>query len=539
MLSLLRRPLLLPLLSGLLCWLAWPPLGFTAALFVAFIPLLALSNRPLSNYHYLLYLYLGLFTWNLATTWWIWNASLLGAWLAIFVNSLLMTLPWMGYRWVQRRAGVQAGAAALVVFWMSFEYLHQLDWGLSWPWLTLGNAFAVRTAWVQWYEYTGTSGGTLWVLAVNLLLYHSSLRAFRNLQSQTPNPKSEIPNLKSSILLRFITLLVIALPLVISRWLQPSVPPPDAAATPNVVVVQPNIDPYEKVSTGSFEAQLQELIRLSEEKIDSNTTLLVWPETALYSPNGFDETLLRENFFLTPLFAFLQRHPRLQLFTGIESYRLFNEKVSPYARPISDSRQWYEAYNGSVLLDSGGARQFYHKSMLVPGVETLPRFLLFLGPVFEKFGGTTGGYARQAERNPVDTRSGYRLAPAICYESIYGEYMSRYRAQGANLVAIITNDGWWGNTPGYRQHLAYARLRAIENRCWVVRSANTGVSCFIDPAGTVYQAQDWWTAASVKQPIPATNGSTFYARYGDLLSKAALVLSVLLLGVGWWVRKKY
>jgi apolipoprotein N-acyltransferase len=298
-------------------------------------------------------------------------------------------------------------------------------------------------------------------------------------------------------------------------------------------VIQPNIDPYEKVATGTFEAQLQQLIRLSESAVDSNTTLLVWPETALYSSNGFDEQNLKSNFFLNPLFDFLRRHPKLNLFTGIESYRVFPEKVSLYARPIDGTSQFYEVYNGSVLLDSSGARQFYHKSMLVPGVETLPRFLLFLGPVFEKFGGTTGGYARQAHRTPVPTSNHYKLAPAICYESIYGEYMSRYIANGANLIAIITNDGWWGNTPGHHQHMAYARLRAIETRRWVVRSANTGISCFVDPLGNVLQPQPWWTEAAIQQQIPVSNGSTWFVRFGDVLSKLALVLAAgfLLLGI--------
>ena len=174
--------------------------------------------------------------------------------------------------------------------------------------------------------------------------------------------------------------------------------------------------------------------------------------------------------------------------------------------------------------------------MLVPGVETLPRFLLFLGPVLEKLGGTTGGYARQLERTPVATTNGYVIAPAICYESIYGEYMSRYIANGANIIAIITNDGWWGNTPGHKHHLLYAKLRAIETRKWVVRSANTGISCFIDDAGNILQPQPWWTEAAIKMNVPANNEKTFFVRFGDLISKLSLVLSVLLVLPGVYYR---
>lgn len=166
--------------------------------------------------------------------------------------------------------------------------------------------------------------------------------------------------------------------------------------------------------------------------------------------------------------------------------------------------------------------------MLVPGVETLPRFLLFLAPVFEKFGGTAGGYARQDERTPLQTNSNFVLAPAVCYESIYGEYMSRYVADGANLITIITNDGWWGNTPGYQQHQLYAKLRAIETRTWVARSANTGISCFIDPSGRVHQPQPWWQEAAIKMQIHAPAQKTVFVKWGDMIGKLASICTILL-----------
>ena len=126
----------------------------------------------------------------------------------------------------------------------------------------------------------------------------------------------------------------------------------------------------------------------------------------------------------------------------------------------------------------------YHKAKLVPGVETLPSFLNFMGKWFEDFGGISGTLGRDSERKvfvPWDNH--FKAAPIICYESIFGDYITEYVRKGANILTIITNDGWWGNTPGYKQHMNYARLRAIETRKWVARSANTGISCFIDPVG--------------------------------------------------------
>jgi apolipoprotein N-acyltransferase len=509
------HPVFLSLLSGILFFLSWPTISFTVAVFFAFIPLFIIQEQQYSRVTYFFLVYLALFVWNVSTTWWIWNSTAVGAIMAIVANSLLMCLPWMGFNYVYRKLGVVWAYPAFILFWMSFEYIHLQDWGLSWPWLTLGNVFASRIEWVQWYEYTGTSGGTLWVLLVNVLLY-----LFLKRFSQTASQKT--------VRAGMIVFALIA-PIGISLLIQNNIKQPEPGNKHSVVIVQPNIDPYEKIATGTFEMQLQKLIRLSESKVDSNTTLLIWPETALYSPNGFDESNLNTNFFLHPLFDFLKRHPQMQLFTGIESYRVFNEKVSAVAKPIEGTSNFYEVYNGSVLLDSTGARQFYHKSMLVPGVETLPKFLLFLGPVFEKFGGTAGGYATQNERTPVTTNHHLSLAPAICYESIYGEYMRTYVANGANLITIITNDGWWGNTPGHKQHQLYAKLRAVETRTWVARSANTGISCFIDPAGNVIQPQPWWQEAVTKYSFMPIQRKTFFVRYGDLLSKAALLLSAFIL----------
>ena len=97
--------------------------------------------------------------------------------------------------------------------------------------------------------------------------------------------------------------------------------------------------------------------------------------------------------------------------------------------------------------------QFYNKSKLVPGVETLPDFLLWMGPVFEKFGGTSGGYGRSKTSAVLPSREiPYVTAPIICYESIYGNMWQVHVNKGANLLTIMTNDGWWGNT-GHKQHL--------------------------------------------------------------------------------------
>jgi apolipoprotein N-acyltransferase len=145
-------------------------------------------------------------------------------------------------------------------------------------------------------------------------------------------------------------------------------------------------------------------------------------------------------------------------------------------------------------------------------------------------GGTTGTLGTQSERTVLKgIDANQRLAPSVCYESIYGDFMRKYVAGGANFIGIITNDGWWGDTPGYKQHLAYARLRAIENRRNVVRAANTGISCFINQRGDISQAQPYWEKAAIKGQIHLNNSRTVFSYTGDLFGRAASVFSIWLI----------
>lgn len=521
-------PFLLALIGGTLLSTGWPPLPYTPLLFVAWIPLLWMEELVKRKWVFFGLTYLHLLIWNTLTTWWIWHASGPGAIGAIATNSLLMCLPWLGYRFLKNRKGTPIGLLGLIAGWMSFEYLHLQDWGLSWPWLTLGNGLATQLNWIQWYEFTGSSGGSLWIWIINALLFLQ----FRQRTLPADAPRKPY---------RWIALVGILIPIGISYAIKNGVTSThENVSSQEVAILQPNVDPYEKVSSfTSFDDQLQALIRQSEAGISDSTTLLIWPETAMYRLGGIGEQELKaRSSKFDSLWTFLARHPKLKLFTGVESYAIVSEKSvnstpAPDWLQIPGTPSFLEAYNGAALLDATGARSFYHKSKLVPGVETLPSFLHILDRWFEKFGGTSGGYTPQKDRTVLESENGYRLAPAICYESIYGEHLSRYFSKGANLLVIITNDGWWQNTPGHKQHWLYARLRAIENRRWVARSANTGISGFIDPVGNEVAPQPYGKSSCVRTRIPVqTDRPTFFAQTGDILSK---LIGAFYIGIWIWV----
>lgn len=503
-----------------MAWLAWPGLPFTFLIFFAWIPLIIVAEEVKKQSHFLGLCYLAMLTWNLGTTWWIWNATAPGAVAAWLANSLLMCVPWLAFRFFRNKLSPLPGYLFLVAGWMSFEWLHLQDWGLSWPWLTLGNIFAMRPDWIQWYQHTGVAGGTLWILLVNILLH-------RHWKINTQQCGS-----KNYRWLLAGTALVI-IPAGISVALYSSRSFLNTGTQKEVVIVQPNIDPYEKVTASSANDQVEKLLQLTRAASNKETALVIWPETALYSPYGFDEEKLNQYSVLQPIFNWLNTYQQSSLFTGIESFRWMNSPTK-YSSPTVEGKMFYEAYNGAVLLDKYGTAGTYHKSMLVPGVETLPWFLRFMNNWFHKFGGVTAGYAKQEERTLLNEKNGFHLVPAICYESIYGDFLRQTVKQGANLIAVITNDGWWKKTPGHIQHLHYARLRAVETGCWVARSANTGISAIIDPSGKIIESRGYDEASTLRYSIPLTKPApTFYVQHGDWLYKLMALLTILLAGRAW------
>jgi apolipoprotein N-acyltransferase len=514
-------PTMLALLGAFLLWLGWPvhPAPLAAVLLVGWVPYLTLEHlltrRGASGRKVWCYSYLLLLLWNVFTTYWVSYSTLGGGITAVVANAALMSLPLTAFRLTKKHFGPKLGYASLPVFWIAFEQLH-LHWFLTWPWLTLGNGFAQANQWVQWYEYTGFLGGSLWMWVVNLLVF----RAWFTTQGTAPWQKLG-PRWGHA-------LLAASLPILLSYAIGSRYQ--EKGETAEVLVVQPNIDPYnEKFEGGSrfvsYDEQLTRLLTLTEQNLTPNTKLVLWPETSL------DETYFEATFEGYPkvqrLRNWLALHPGLDLITGLTSVRQYGPdkaNASPTAR-FREDLGYYDVFNAAVRLP--GPAQFYHKSRLVPGVEGVPPWLSMF--VID-LGGTAGGLGSQEERTVYPTAtSALKVAPVICYESVYGDFVNQYARNGATLIGIITNDGWWSDSPGHLQHLQYATLRAIETRRDVARSANTGISGFINQKGEITQQTGWWVPAVSRATVHLNTELTFYVRHGELLGPACQVLAVLLL----------
>ena len=137
-------------------------------------------------------------------------------------------------------------------------------------------------------------------------------------------------------------------------------------------------------------------------------------------------------------------------------------------------------------------------------------------------------YGVSDDVNNLTAKDGTEVGVMICYESIYGEYYRRTANYGAQFTAVITNDGWWGDTPGYRQHFRFAKLRAIETRRDVVHVANTGISGLIDQKGDVIQRTGWWEPVSMRGTVNLNDKKTYYTTHGDVVGRICSFLFLLL-----------
>ena len=587
-------------LPALFFWLSWDPMPFTPLVFIGFIPLFYLADWGLqtSKWKNFGVLFSALLLWNIATTWWVWFASDVGAIAMLILNTYLMYLPFGFTRWLQRKKGFQWDAKWLfVAIWLLYEYGHH-RWDLSWPWLTLGNAFSGMTWYVQWYEFTGTLGGTALILAVNILFY----QALRN--NQWKDKRSWMMRFRLPLgIVCFFGLLSVLLGQLATDFVHQK---KSKLKQPyRVVAIQPNYDPYDE----KFVLDPMQMVRDMAKTTDSAgpADCVLWPETSLVSnidvgspaqdmqvsylmhhwqKNGSADIEPRRDSFQN---RYRQAEPPAMLIGSnmIHWYSWMGKgKPDVAARQSSNPEFWYTLHNSALWIQPellihpigsdrfkherlrgsmvSGDIQFYHKSKLVPGTEQLP-FVTVL-PFLERLAisldenSASGTLGKNATAKALGNGNS-KVAPIICYESIYGDYVSDYVKDGASWLAVITNDAWWNNTPGHKQHFSFAKLRAIEQRKWLVRSANTGISGFIDPLGRTTLRSGWYqgrderstevaldkhadegkmtqvgTQLALSQTIYLNQYRTLYNRLGDGKILAMLVLGMLFLS--WFNRKR-
>ena len=541
----------LALLSGLLIAASWPTNGFTPLIFIAFVPLIFLQDNKITSQqdnkkdNIFLFSFLTFLVWNSLTTWWVWNSTPAGSIAMILLNSTFMATTFWLYHFTRKKIfHNKGGFFLLILFFLAFENLH-LTWQLNWPWLNIGNVFSHNHTWVQWYEFTGTAGGTIWVLLANILAYKvlKRLQEYKTTKPQDLTPESventtgefgtstssvTEPNpqfLSSSTPQILLFLAVVLIPIIASKIMYHSYE--EKGEEVEVVVAQPNIDPWKEEFRLSAAEILDRNFSVAEPLITENTRFVLSPESTIHESIWLEKIKLYRSIKESKLFS---KNNNITYIVGASTLGLASDKNDFAARKFYDADEYYYSYNTALSINDTADIQIHQKSKLTPGVEMMPSWW-FLRPIKNlaiDLGGTVGTLKSEDTVSVFDYGK-YKVAPLICYESVFGDYVTDFVRNGANMIFVITNDGWWGDTPGHRQHFEMSKLRAIENRRSVARSANTGVSGFINQRGDVVESSNYWEPIGLRNTLNVNDEMTFYSRHGDYIYRAASFIAALVL----------
>lgn len=499
------------IISGVLLGLSFPPFPFPFLIIPGFLALFRLMQLTSTGKELAYVSYPGLVIWNIITTYWLSFATVAGGIASILANAALMTIPLGLIRYVHYRFQSNVISTLLVAaLWVSYEFLH-LRWDLSWPWLTLGNAFAISVPIIQFISITGVLGISFWLISIAYLL-------FRWVNSE-----------RKSILVATILVLIIPSGGSFLYYLNYT---PEYEQTMETAILQPNYDSYQELASyPDAITPLRELLDQTETVITDQTEVIFWPENALQDNIRQD---LRDDLVV----AIDNRVSEwdIPLITGTAYVVLYDDQNAPQLARGTFQGRSFNIYNAAVAFEPGAAtNQHYKKIELVPVVERIPfvKTIARLDIFTFLDWGNIAGYG-QGNKHTLFDINGTQVPALICYDSVYPETVGTFVDDGANFITVITNDGWWGNTSGHIQHFDYARLRAIENRRAVLRSANNGISGVILPNGDVEVRTEYWTKDGFVYDVPLKENKTIYTRYGDWIGRLSVAgVIIFFISTGW------
>lgn len=515
--------------TGILFGLAYPPFNLYTLIFPAFA-LLINTIHEAENYKKLwLRTYFIFLCFELTAISWIMlsgfreNADrflILGGFFTVIIHSAFFTLPVLLYRFIRKNSNIKDKVIVYIFpfLWVAAEYFFSLG-EASFPWLLTGNAFTTNPHKIQFIEITGVWGISLWASFLGVLLYHIFI-LYKTSEK-----------LKNIIFLLSIFILVYFSPDLYTIFTKSKKEYSNFKGEKDieVSVIQPNINPWKK--WGAKQSELvngyADLIRRAS-VLSNETKLIVLPETAtpfyLLGENYEDKYKTLKDVCDSIGISVLAGTPDMVVYFDSSKARKDSKRFSSGLK--------YDTFNSAVLIEPGkdkSSLQKYSKIKLVTGSERMPyqESLVFLKDII-KWGVGISSFQTGRDTTIFKLPGGEDFSTVICYESIYPEFFSSFTEKGAGFCVVITNDGWWGKLPGTYQHNQYSVLRAIENRRWIVRCANTGISCFIDPYGNMTENTEINTEKIIHKKIGTNNHLTFYTKHRDLLPQLIAIFSAIL-----------
>ncbi|HCA43843.1 MAG TPA: apolipoprotein N-acyltransferase [Bacteroidetes bacterium] len=522
--SIFNARILIIILTGICFGLSFPPVNFHYLIFLALVSYISIiincnSYLQVFRISFLIFLFSGLtaISWialsgfREGADWFI----IVGGVFTILFHTIFYIIPSLIFYFIYKHTkDFKFKYVFLITFpfvWVGFEYLQTLG-QINFPWLIIAYTQTYNIDKIQFADITGMFGVSFWICIISCLLY-LIIRLIRE----------EKINLKSPLLfiLIFITLIVYLLPSFYKH-----APENENREGLKLGIIQPNINPWKKWGSKYKELNLDYINQYKEITKDTSVKLVIMPETAF--PFYFRYDFYNEQYLL---FKNVIDSVGVPLLTGSPDLYVYgkDEETPVDARKFDNTDKFYDVFNSALLINPGEPKDsitIYNKIKLVAGSERMPyqEKLTFLRDLI-KWG--VGISAFQTGNDTVLFNiNNYLFNTAICYESVFPGFISEFVNKGSEFIVIITNDGWWGELSGTYQHNQYAVFRAIENRRWIARCANTGISCFITPKGEMKNETGINEKINISEVIFPKKDLTFYTKYGDWFAKICLYLTI-------------
>ncbi len=531
-----RNDRLLLVLSGLMLGISFPPFPFpfSLLLFFGLIPYFFVIQKKETLAEISRATYLTFFVFSVITLYWVgsWQKEadpflMISGGVLLFFNPILFLIPSTLLYLARRVFKTKSVIFLFPIFWITYEYMYMLT-DLSFPWLTLGNGMATFIPFIQAADIVGAVGVSLIIVYINVFLY-------RALESYIKSKRLFVINLSAALA---IILLVTGYGIYKLETYKIN------TKTIKVGLIQPNLDPWDKWDVNNLDGLTGIYMRLSKEAVDKGAKLIVWPETALpvFLTDG------SYNSIVDSIYSFVRRND-VFLLTGMPDARFYfkGDKIPPDAKYSKLNGYYYTTYNGILLFSPYTSRlQRYGKMKLVPFGERVPFVdtFPFLGDLIKWGVGISGWNVGRDTTNftfpyPLQGKNpAYRtnhdsisIDGLVCFESVFPYFVADFVQRGAQIITVVTNDSWYGRSSGPYQHKEISVLRAIENRRAVVRAANGGISCIIDPLGRTVTESKLFTSTIIVGSVPIESGETFFTRYPLIVPVFASMFSLWVFGI--------
>ncbi|MBK8945311.1 MAG: apolipoprotein N-acyltransferase [Ignavibacteriae bacterium] len=511
-----RKELLFGLISGILLALSFPPIPMTYLIFSALIPYLIVIEKRNTLAEINRFTYFTIFFFNIFTLYWVgsWTKDadpflMLSGSILMFFNPIVFLIPSTLYYFAKKYLNKNIALFLLPWFWLFYEYIYSIT-DFKFPWLSLSNALPYLTSYVQIVDIIGSYGLTVLIIYTNIF-------AYKLFQNYNENKKC-----KFNYAILFILILIIPIiygMIKINNYKK-------STKKVKVGLVQPNLNPNKKWEVGNLNEQINLYLELSNEAIKKNAELIIWPETALpvylLLDSYKNETLKIQNFVDSN---------KISILTGMPHANFFTDSLSAPedAKPMKNSKYFYTSYNSILFFSPNKKVEQYGKIKLVPFGEKVPLVDIF--PVLGKWIKWNVGIS--SWNTGTDTVvfstknnfSNYKVGGVICIEAIYPDFISAFVDKGAEFISVVTNDSWYGNSSGPYQHKEIHVLRAVENRRSLVRAANGGISCIINPLGETLSDTKMFTKTILVGDVELRSDKTFFTEHPLLLPYISIVIT--------------